>query len=72
MGLKCSPYFAESAMENALHSIEDADLYIDDIGAFSDKWESHIKLIDEILRRLRENRFTINPLKCYWAIKETD
>jgi len=62
MGLKCSPDFAQATMENVLHNIEDADVYIDDVGAFSNTWESHIKLIDEILRRLRENRFTINPL----------
>eukprot|EP00957_Ditylum_brightwellii_P025683 1942854-Ditylum_brightwellii.AAC.1 len=64
MRLKCSPDFAQAAMENVLHSIEDADVYIDNIGAFFDNWESHIKLIDEILHRLHENGFTINPLKC--------
>eukprot|EP00957_Ditylum_brightwellii_P178745 13614945-Ditylum_brightwellii.AAC.1 len=41
MGLKCSPDFAQAAMENVLRGIKDA------VGAFSDNWESHIKLIDE-------------------------
>eukprot|EP00957_Ditylum_brightwellii_P175428 13354652-Ditylum_brightwellii.AAC.1 len=72
MGLKCSPDFSQAAMENVLHGIEDADVYIDNVGAFSDNWESHIKLIDEILRRLCENGFTINQHKCEWAVKETD
>eukprot|EP00957_Ditylum_brightwellii_P025091 1899048-Ditylum_brightwellii.AAC.1 len=36
MGLKCSADLAQPAMENVLHSIEDADVYIDSVGAFSD------------------------------------
>eukprot|EP00957_Ditylum_brightwellii_P103148 7861579-Ditylum_brightwellii.AAC.1 len=64
MGLKSSPDFAQAAMENISHCIEDADVYIDNIGAFSDNWEGRIKLIGEILRRLCESGFTINPLKC--------
>eukprot|EP00957_Ditylum_brightwellii_P046452 3525943-Ditylum_brightwellii.AAC.1 len=28
MGLKCPPDLAQAAMENVLHSIEDADIYI--------------------------------------------
>eukprot|EP00957_Ditylum_brightwellii_P121800 9288599-Ditylum_brightwellii.AAC.1 len=72
MGLKCSPDFSQAVMENVLHSIEDANVYINNVGAFSDNWESHIKLIDAILCRLGENIFTINLLKCEWAVKETD
>ena len=58
MGLKCSPDFAQATMENVLRDIEDSKVYIDDVGAFSTDWKSHIKLIDEILGRLRENGFT--------------
>jgi hypothetical protein len=72
MGLKCSPDIAQAAMENVLSDIKDANNYIDDVGAFSDDWDHHVKLIATILRRLRENGFVINPLKCEWAIKETD
>ena len=72
MGHKCSPYIVQAAIENVLAGIEDADVYIDDVGAFSSTWEHHLELLCTILRRLCENGFTINPLKCKWAVKETN
>jgi hypothetical protein len=49
MGLKCSPDIAQAAMENVLSDIEDADVYINDVGAFSNDWDHHVKLIATIL-----------------------
>jgi hypothetical protein len=72
MGLKCSQDIAQAAMENVLSDIKDANLYIDDVGDFSDDWDHHVKLIATIIWRLRENGFIINTLKCEWAVKETD
>jgi hypothetical protein len=72
MEIKCSPDIPQAAMENVLSDIEDADIYIDDVGAFSNDWDHHVNLLSTILRRLHENGFTIKPLKCEWAVKETD
>jgi hypothetical protein len=72
MGLKCSPDIAQAAMENVLSDIEDANIYINDAGAFSNDWDYYVNLIATFLWRLCENGFIINPLKCEWAVKETD
>ncbi len=72
MGLKCSPDFAQEVMENIFWEVEDAELYIDDIGAISNSWEEHMALLSIILTLLHDNGFTVNSLKCEWAVKETD
>jgi hypothetical protein len=72
MGLKCSPDITQAAMKNVLSDIKGADVYINDAGAFSNDWDHNVNLIATILWRLRENGFTIKPLKCEWAVKETD
>ena len=69
-------------MEALMSGLEqDTDTYIDDIGCFSPEqnskqaeWDHHVNLLDQVLRRLQvqDNNFTINPLKCEWAVKETD
>ncbi len=39
MGLKCFPDFAQKSMENIIHNVNNAEVYIDHIGAFSDTWK---------------------------------
>jgi hypothetical protein len=64
MGLKCSPDIAQAAMENVLSDIKDADVYINDVVAFSNDWDHHVNVLATILWQLRENGFTISPIKC--------
>jgi hypothetical protein len=73
IGLKCSPDYAQEVMENVFCDVEDAEVYIDDIGAFSESWDDHTALLCTILTKLQEyNGFKVNPLKCEWAVKETN
>jgi hypothetical protein len=64
MRLKHSPDFAQEVMENIYREKEDAEVYIDDIGAFSNSQEEHMALLSKILKLLQDNGFTVNPLKC--------
>jgi hypothetical protein len=59
-------------MKNIFREVEVADVYIDDIGAFSNSWEEHMVLHSSFLTLLQDNGFTVNPLKCEWVVIETD
>ena len=72
MGLKCSPGFAKETIEDIFSDFEDAKVYINNISAFSCTWEHHVNLLRIILTKLQDNGFTVNPLKCDWAVQKTD
>ncbi len=72
IGLKCLPDFSQEVMENIFWEVENAEVYIDDICAFSNSREEHMALLCRILTLLQDNGFTVNTLKCEWAVKETD
>jgi hypothetical protein len=72
MGLQCSPDYAQEVMENIFQDVEDAEVYIHNIGAFSHSGDDHIALLHTILTKLQDNGFRVNHLKCEWAVKETD
>jgi Reverse transcriptase (RNA-dependent DNA polymerase) len=73
MGVNQSPDIAQEIMECVLSSIvEEIECYINDITAFSDDWESHKTLLNKLLTKLQNAGFTINPLKCKWALQETN
>jgi hypothetical protein len=49
MGLKSFPDIAQSIMKSVLAGIDDADVFIDNIGAFSKDWNHHVQLLTTIL-----------------------
>ena len=72
MGISTSPDITQEIMEHVLALIEDIEIYIDDIACFSNAWCDHMNLLKVVLERLEANGFCVNPLKCKWAVQETD
>ena len=72
MGMSESPDIATEMMHSVLDGIEGIEFYMDDIRIFSSTWANHLSLLSTILTRLQEVGFMINPLKCEWAVQETD
>jgi hypothetical protein len=72
MGICQSPNIAHEAMEDLLQPFEEADVYINNIGVFSNNWSDHLSSLSKILTLLEHNNFTISPIKCEWGVKETD
>ena len=72
MGVSESPNIATKQMHLVLDGIEDIEFYMDNIGVFSNSWDEHLSLLAIVLTRPQNISFTINLLKCKWAIQETD
>jgi len=43
---------------------------MDDIGILTNSWERHTKVVDEVMCKLEEMGFTVNPLKYEWAVNK--
>jgi glycerophosphoryl diester phosphodiesterase len=52
------------AMRKLLGDLQGVDSYIDDILIHTPTWEEHVKLLDEVFKRLKEAGFTVRPSKC--------
>ena len=72
MGIKVSPDIAQEIMEDVFRCLDDVEVYINDIGIFSNNFDDYIRATKEFLKQLEDNGFTVNPIKCEWAVEETD
>ena len=72
MGVCVLPYAAQVEMEQILYGL-DCTVYLDDIGYWTDgTYKDHMNGVQKILGRLAKSNLRTNPLKCEWAVEETD
>ncbi|KAL7562592.1 hypothetical protein ACA910_015462 [Epithemia clementina (nom. ined.)] len=73
LGVKQCPDWCQEIMETVLHDFRThVDVYIDDIGVFSNNWNEHKNILTQVLYRLNDKGFTLATAKCKWGVQETD
>ena len=54
-------------MREVLSGMSGVKSYIDDLIVFSSNWKTHLKTLEELLKRLSEDNLTAHPLKCIFG-----
>ena len=72
-GLSNAPATFQRVMDKMLSgATEFAKTYIDDIVVFSACWRDHLTHLEEVLKRLKDARLTVNQSKCDWGKSEIE
>ena len=72
-GLINSPAIFQAMMNKLLRDLintEKIGSFIDDMIVGIESKEKHNKLVEEILRRMKENDLYVKPEKCKWKVRE--
>ena len=57
-------------MRKVLAGLQNVSCYFDNIVIYSENWKDHLAHVKCVLERLRDNRLTAGPSKCYFAFPE--
>jgi RNase H-like domain found in reverse transcriptase/Reverse transcriptase (RNA-dependent DNA polymerase) len=72
MGVSQAPDISQEIMEDLFRNFNEVDVYMDNVGVFSQDWNTHRTSLSHILNVLETSGFTVNPAKCEWSVMETD
>ena len=71
LGLKSAGYSFTRAVQLILQPIRDfTDSYVDDLSAFSDEFETHLRDLKQFFGTIRSSGLTLNLRKCHFAKPE--
>ena len=71
-GLNNSSAMFEIMMNDLLRDlvVEEKVVFIDDVMIVTETKEGHDKIVDEVLRKLKENNLFVKLEKCVWKIRK--
>ena len=51
---------------------EKVAVFIDDVMVVTEMEEEHNEIVEEVLKRLKENDLFVKPEKCMWKVREVE
>ena len=71
-GMKNSGATLDRGMRRFLHGLDHVESYIDDLIVYTKDWDTHLQVLDELLRRLQQVRLAVRPTKCLLDSKSVE
>ena len=55
-----------------ISDLENVDSYIDDLIVYTEDWDTHSRVLDELMNRLQQANLTSRPTKCMFGAKSVE
>ena len=71
-GMKNSGATLVRGLRMPIFDLENVDSYIDDLIVYTEDWDTHIRVLDELMNRLQQANLTARPTKCVFGAKSVE
>ena len=71
-GMKNSGATLVRGLRMLISDLENVDSYIDDLIVYTEDWDTHIRVLDELMNRLQQANLTARPTKCVFGAKSVE
>ena len=71
-GIKNSGATLVRELRKILHGFDHVKSYIDDLSVYTKDWDTHLQVLDKLLRRLQQARLAVRPTKCLFGSKSVE
>ena len=59
-------------MRRLLQDMDNVKSYIDDLIVYIEDWDTHLRVLDELLQRLRQAHLVVRPTKCVFGSRSVE
>ena len=71
-GMKISGATVVRGLRMLISDLENVDSYIDDQIVYTEDWDTHIRVLDELMTQLQQANLTARPTKCVFGAKSVE